>query len=240
MNTDGGGRAWFDRLDESVGAVSFDLFGTLVTVDRPPEPDDAVAAALRERDVPVPADWSAAYRTAHVETEPLAELPLHEHVMAALRSRAADSTEDGAATVPDKIDEVTIREAVQDAFHTPLATRPGAAAAIEALAERVPVGVLSNSSVEGLVARTIDRSDVPGEALAVVRASVEIGWRKPHERAFRAVAADLGVDPDRLLHVGDDPRTDGAADRVCAGAVLVDEEGPLDLATALEEHGWLQ
>jgi FMN phosphatase YigB (HAD superfamily) len=231
MNTDRDRRALFDRLDESVGAVSFDLFGTLVTVDRPPEPEEAVAAALRERDVPVPADWSAAYRTAHVETEPLAELPLHEHVVAALRSRTAQ---------PDAVDEATVREAVQDAFHTPLATRPGAAAAIEALAERVPVGVLSNSSVEGLVERTIDRSDLPGEALAVVRASVEIGWRKPHERAFRAVAADLGVDPDRLLHVGDDPRTDGAAERVCAGAVLVDDEGPLDLGTALEEHGWLQ
>ena len=59
---DGGPRA-FEGLADSVEAVSFDLFGTLVTVASAPDPDEAVASALRERDIAVPGDWAERYRT---------------------------------------------------------------------------------------------------------------------------------------------------------------------------------
>lgn len=221
----------FDGLADSVEAVSFDLFGTLVTVESAPAPDEAVAAALRERDIAVPEDWADRYRTTHIDAEPLQELPLHEHVIAALRSAGADA---------ETLDEVAVADAVRAAFHTPIETRPGAVEAVTGLAEQVPVGVLSNSSVEGLVERTLQRSDIPVETFDTVLSSVAIGWRKPHERAFERVASDLGVATESLLHVGDDPRTDGAAPRTGAGALIVPESGPLDLASRLESEGWLR
>lgn len=221
----------FDGLAASAGAISFDLFGTLVTVEKPPKPDEAVASALRERDVTVPSDWADRYRTSYIDAEPLEEYPLHEHVLAALRSAASD---------PSAIDRATVADAVAAAFDTPIQTREGAAEAVTGVAEQVPVGILSNSSVEGLVERTIRRSGLPEEIFETIRSSVEIGWRKPHERAFRRVAADLGVAVDSLLHVGDDPRTDGAATRTGAGAVIVPDSGPLDLESALAEAGWLR
>jgi len=57
-------------------AVSFDCFRTLVTADRPAEPWVAVAAELRERGVPVPDDWEAAYRSSHRDYDRGAEAPL--------------------------------------------------------------------------------------------------------------------------------------------------------------------
>lgn len=221
----------FGGLAPEIEAVSFDLFGTLVTADRPPSPDEAVAAALRDRNVRVPPDWQAAYRTSHLDVEPLEELPLHEHVVAVLRSSGPG---------PDSIDEQTVRDAVTAAFDTPIHTRDGALAAVEGLAVQVPVGVLSNSSVEGLVERTVSRSDIPADAFAAVLPSVEIGWRKPHERAFERIAEELGVETSALLHVGDDPRADGAATRTGAKTVIVDDEGPLDLDARLVEAGWLR
>lgn len=221
----------FDGLDRSVEAVSFDLFGTLVTVEEAPEPAEAVAAALRERDIAVPDDWHERYRTSYIDADPLEELPLHEHVLAALRSSSA---------TPTSIDETTVAAAVRAAFDTPIETREGAVEAVTGLAEQVPVGILSNSSVGGLVERTVRRSAVPEATFETIRSSVEIGWRKPHERAFRALASDLAVGTASLLHVGDDPRTDGAASRTGAGTVIVPDSGPLDLASILREEGWLQ
>jgi len=65
-------------------ATSFDLFGTLVSADRPAEPATAVADALRERDVTVPADWATAYREPQFDAPTGAEHSLATHVAAAL------------------------------------------------------------------------------------------------------------------------------------------------------------
>lgn len=231
MTRGGAPEGGFDGLAPEIEAVSFDLFGTLVTADRPPSPDEAVATALRERDIPVPRNWKEAYRTSHIDADPLEELPLHKHVVAVLRSGARD---------PDSIDQQTVKEAVAAAFDTPIQTRDGAVGAVEGLAAQVPVGILSNSSVDGLVERTVSRSDIPADTFVAVLPSVEIGWRKPHESAFERIAEELGVEPTGLLHVGDDPRADGAATRTGAKAVIVDDEGPLDLDARLAEAGWLR
>jgi len=67
-------------------ATSFDLFGTLVSADRPAEPATAVADALRERDVTVPADWATAYREPQFDAPTGAEHSLATHVAAALET----------------------------------------------------------------------------------------------------------------------------------------------------------
>jgi HAD superfamily hydrolase (TIGR01549 family) len=220
-----------DRLATAgVQGVSFDLFGTLVTVEKPPDPGAAVGDALRARDVDLPPDWDDAYRTAYVDADPLEEIPLQHHVHALFESHAADVD----STVDSVPSPALIDEALLEAFETPIQTREGAVETVEALADHVPVGILSNSSVEGLVDRALERSAIPLDALTVIRSSVAIGWRKPHEQSFKQIANDLQVELEGLVHVGDDPRTDGGADRVGARAAILPEAGPLTIDAILE------
>ncbi len=210
-------------MNHTVVAVSFDCFGTLVTAARPAEPWDAVADELAARGVPVPADWEAAYRSSHVDVDPLAELSLVDHTQAALASRDVS------------VDEGVLHEALLAAFDGPVTVRDGAEAAIRAAADRGPVGICSNCSLPGLVDRTIERADLPVEFDAVVT-SVDCGWRKPHDRAFTAVCERLGVAVDDLVHVGDDPRCDGGGRTAGATVVLVEDVPLADLPAWLEAH----
>ncbi len=204
-------------------AVSFDLFGTLVAADRPDEPWDAVAASLDRRGVAVPADWEAAYRSAHREYDRGREAPLDEHVRLALDSRGVEVT------------AATAREAVLAAFDGPVSRRDGAHDALAAAADRGPVAVCSNCSVPGLVERTLARVDFAGDALDAVVTSVACGWRKPHPRIFEATADALGVPLSALVHVGDDARTDGGAGRAGARSVLLADTPLPTVASRLRE-----
>jgi len=190
-------------------AVSFDLFGTLVAVSRPADVAAAVAEELETRGVAVPEDWTQAYREHHVDAPSGAEVPLPAHVGAALSSRGVQISNNAA------------RRAVVAAFDPQVETRSGAVAAVDAAAECGPVGVLSNCSVPELAARTLTRSAIDCERLGTVVTSVDCGWRKPDGRAFGAVADALSVPLTDLVHVGDDPATDGGADDAGASAVLL-------------------
>jgi FMN phosphatase YigB (HAD superfamily) len=213
---------------EPVSGISFDLFGTLVTVDRPDDPAEAVAHALEERHVPIPDDWSETFGERHIDAPDGAEIPLTDHVVAALASRA------------NALDRASGRDAVEHAvraaFDTDVRTRDGAATAVETLGERLPVGVLSNCSVPGLAEQAIGRSDIDSATLDVITTSVDCGWRKPDPRAFRAVADGLGINVRGLLHVGDDPVADGGAVESGATALLTDETPISDVPEVVE--GW--
>lgn len=201
-------------------AVSFDLFGTLVDVHQPADPATAVADELSARGVAVPDDWDSVYRTAHVDAPAGAEVPLPAHVGAALASRGIHPSGNAA------------RRAVVAAFDPEVETRPGAEAAVAAAAERGPVGVLSNCSVPELAGRTLIRSALDRDCFDAIVTSAGCGWRKPHQLAFEAIADALAVPVDELVHVGDDPATDGGATDAGASAVLLDDV-PL---TAMPEY----
>jgi FMN phosphatase YigB (HAD superfamily) len=203
-------------------AVSFDLFGTLVDADRPADPAAAVAAELRARDVPVPDDWAEAYREPQIDAPSGAEVPLPAHVSAVLRSRGVAAPDNAA------------RRAVVAAFDPAVETRPGAVEAVRAARDRGPVGLCSNCAVPELVGRTLVRSALGRDDFDAVVTSVGCGWRKPDRRAFETCADALEVDLSALVHVGDDPATDGGAQD--AGATFVDvAEVPLrDLPGRLE------
>jgi HAD superfamily hydrolase (TIGR01549 family) len=205
-------------------AVSFDLFDTLVTADRPDEPWAAVADALDARGVAVPDDWEAAYRSSHIAVDRGAELSLVAHTQAALDSRGVDA------------DSETVREAALSAFDGPVELRDGAEDTLRAAADAGPVGILSNCSLPGLVERTIARANLPVSFDAVVT-SVDCGWRKPHDRAFEAAADRLGVAPSELVHVGDDPRADGGGRTAGVTVVLTDEVPLSDVPDWLETNG---
>ena len=202
-------------------AVSFDLFGTLVVAETPDDPAAAVAEALRERGVSVPPDFGEAYREVHVDAPAGAEVPLPAHVAAALSSRGVDAPNNAA------------RRAVVAAFDPTVSRREGARSAIEAAAERGPVGLCSNCSVPELVGRTLVRAELRGAFDAVV-SSVGCGWRKPDPRAFEAVAGRLGVGTESLVHVGDDPEADGGIEAEGGRFLDVGEVGLPGIDSRLE------
>jgi FMN phosphatase YigB (HAD superfamily) len=199
--------------DPPVVAVTFDLFGTLVDADRPDRPGEAVGAALAARGIPVPDDWTSAFREAHIDAPRGAEVPLPAHVAAALRSRGVDVPGNAA------------RRAVVAAFDPEVRTRAGAVDAVAAAADRGAVGLLSNCSVPELVGRTLIRSELGRGTFDAVVTSVGCGWRKPHPEAFEAVAEGLGVDADAVTHVGDSPAADGGITELGGRFVDVDDAG---------------
>lgn len=206
-------------------AVSFDLFGTLVSVTRPTEPAVAVADELATRGVTVPDDWKRAYRERHVDAPQGAEVPLPAHVGRALASRGIHASNNA------------VRRAVVAAFDPDVETRPGAVAAVEAAADCGSVGVLSNCSVPELAARALTRSAIDRDAFDAVVTSSGCGWRKPDRRAFEAVADALAVPVADLLHVGDDARTDGGADDAGGTAVLLADVPLSEFPAYLRQEG---
>jgi FMN phosphatase YigB (HAD superfamily) len=200
--------------------ASFDLFGTLVTAAMPDAPAAAVAAELRDRDIVVPDDWEAAYRTPHLDVPDAAEVPLPAHVAAALRSRGVEAS-DGV-----------VRRAVIDAFDPDVCRRDGVDVALAAARDRGPVGLCSNCSVPELVPRTLVRADLRGGFDAVVT-SAACGFRKPHPRPFEALATELGTEASALVHVGDDPDADGGIEALGGRFVDVSDTPLTDMDAAL-------
>lgn len=203
-------------------AVSFDLFGTLVSVDRPASPADAVAAELERRGVEIPAAFPADYCEVQIDAPEGAEVPLPAHVAAALRSRGVTPSNN------------IVRRAVVAAFDPNVETRPGAVEAVTAAAKHSRVGVLSNCSVPELVPRTLLRSDIDRSTLDVILSSAGCGWRKPDPRAFEAFASKIGVDVEQVIHIGDDPGADGGIEAVGGTAIVLDEHSIEDLPELLE------
>ncbi|OYR52403.1 HAD family hydrolase [Halorubrum sp. Ea1] len=199
-------------------AVTFDLFGTLVDVEYPSDPAEIVARELESRGVAVPDDWHVAYGERHVDAPAGAEVPLPAHVAHALDSRGVDAAEN------------VVRHAVVAAFDPDVTRREGALDAVRDVSEQGAVGLLSNCAVPELVSKTLIRAGLRGEFDAVTT-SVGCGWRKPHPKAFEAAAEALDVAPAELIHVGDDPATDGGVEDV--GGRFVDvTETPLPRVAA--------
>nr|WP_282594669.1 HAD family hydrolase [Halomarina salina] len=187
------------------------------------DPSEAVATELRQRGVALPDDWRTAYREPHEQVEPGRERSLVAHARDTLASRGVE------------VRHGTVHRAVRAAFEKPVETRLGARAAVTTAAERGSVAVLSNCSVPGLVERTLRRSTVDESLFDAVVASVDSGWRKPHRRAFEAVATATETRPADLIHVGDDPETDGGVSAVGGRAILVDETPLTNLSDRLTE-----
>lgn len=214
-------------VDEIAG-VSFDLFGTLVEIVAPHDPVTSIASELERRGIDVPDDWEDALSELHVDAAPTQEIPLPEHVTATLDSRGFDTN--GSET------RHRIEEAVLAAFDVDIRRRPGALEAVDAAKMHGPVGILSNCSVPGLARRTLEQTGIDNASLNATVTSIQLGWRKPDRRAFLGVARELGIEIEELLHVGDDHRTDGAAEEFGAKAFMIDERSLPEIAAVLRER----
>jgi FMN phosphatase YigB (HAD superfamily) len=87
---------------------------------------------------------------------------------------------------------------------------PGAADGVRALAARFPLAIVSDTGFSSGRAQdaVLARDSLLGFFAATVY-SMDVGHAKPHPEPFRAAVAALGADsPDRVIHVGDNERTD--------------------------------
>jgi putative hydrolase of the HAD superfamily len=89
------------------------------------------------------------------------------------------------------------------------ATRPipGAAEALEALAGRTRLGIVSNYPYPPVVEDSLERAGL-AEPFETVVVSGSLGWVKPDVRPFRRALRDLRVSATSALFVGDTLATD--------------------------------
>lgn len=116
----------------------------------------------------------------------------------------------GYADEPDAALVARAAQAVDDALlvHPP-PLLAGAAAAIRALAARVPLAIVSDTGFasaraqERLLARDGLRDCFRAEVY-----SADVGVAKPRPEMFSAAVGALGVAPEEIVHIGDSERTD--------------------------------
>ncbi len=106
---------------------------------------------------------------------------------------------------------------------------PDALTALEALSARFPIVALSNGNAD------VHRVGIGHFFRAAVNPAIT-GFSKPDARIFAAAAAEAGVPPAQVLHIGDDAQLDGAG-ALAAGMQTVwinrrDERWPAELPTA--------
>jgi HAD superfamily hydrolase (TIGR01549 family) len=83
----------------------------------------------------------------------------------------------------------------------------GAEVAFHAVADRYPVGLLTNGFADQQRGK-LARFPVLRERSRAVVISEEVGVMKPHPAIFRHAAAEAGVQPEQILYVGDSLHSD--------------------------------
>lgn len=169
-------------------AVVFDLDYTLAVTARERQAllDEAAATA----DVP-PIDREA-YLEAHgrVEAEET-RAPIFEQLLPPSSAAAGD-----------------VAAAYRDAIGDALEPVPGAERLVREIREHARVGLLTDGP------RVAQRGKLQGlgwlDLFDAVVITGELPAAKPDERAFRAICADLDVDPTEAVYVGDRPEVDVA------------------------------
>jgi 2-haloacid dehalogenase len=171
------------RGADSVAAVWFDLFGTLVDLGPLAEACEVVAPGHG-------AELAARWRRRQVEGSWLRTLMDR---WAPFETVTRDALIDAAADVG--VDAGTV-DALDSAFER-LPARAGAAECLRALrAVGVPTGILSNGSAE-MVERTV-RSAGLRDLIDDVRSVEAVRRYKPDPAVYRLAAMASGVEPDRL------------------------------------------
>jgi putative hydrolase of the HAD superfamily len=106
----------------------------------------------------------------------------------------------------------------------PPALLPGAADTVRALAARHPLGIVSDTGfASGRAQDRLLARDGILEAFGARVYSMDVGHAKPRPEPFAAAVRALGVPAARVIHIGDDERTDvGGALAAGMRAIRVD------------------
>ena len=191
-----------------IKAVGFDLFNTLITVE-PHAFDHAVnilSASLQEEGLAVEPE---AFRTAHREAA------IH-HISETRRDGRETHNRFWISTALNHLgwavepDDPRIARAIEvyfSAFIEFCHLIPGSEEMLGALKARYPLGLLSNFTHPPAAQAILDGLGLTS-FFDVVLISGEVGYRKPHASVFRLLVEKLGVAPEELLYVGDDPEPD--------------------------------
>ncbi len=191
-----------------IKAVGFDLFNTLITVD-PHALDHAVSIlseSLRQEGIAVdPEHFRLAHRQAAIE-----------HIAYTRRDGKETHNRFWISTALNflgwevALDDPRIARAVEvyfSAFLEFCRLVPGTTEMLATLKSRYPLGLLSNFTHPPAAQAILDNLGITS-FFDVVLISGELGYRKPHSSVFRILVEKLGVDPEELVYVGDDPEPD--------------------------------
>jgi putative hydrolase of the HAD superfamily len=215
-------------------AVTFDAMGTLVSIE-PPAP--RLQRSL-ERRLGVVADLARCEAAMRAEMRHYRSHCTGAHdapSLAALRLECASLLADALALDVSGADVLpSLTDAI--AFHA----YPDALPALARLAEAgLRLAVIANWDVS--LRDVLARLGLAGHFELIVTAA-EARAAKPDPEVFRVALEQLGSDPARCAHVGDDPVTDVAGARAAGlAAVLVDRSGraPDSLADLSQLPAWL-
>ncbi len=193
---------------QPVSAIGFDLFNTLITVERHGLDEALIrlTRSLRTGGVPVAPDaFKAAHRKAalrFIEEARKDGKETHNRfwISAALRDMGYDIP-------PDDPRIAAAIDAYFSAFLDLCRPIPGTAEMLTALGDRYRIGLLSNFTHGPAARRIIERVGL-GSYFPVMVISGEFGFRKPHPAVFRELVRRMGVPAEEMLYVGDDPDSD--------------------------------
>lgn len=138
-----------------------------------------------------PDDFRREYVAVYDERRREVEVPLTDHVSETLSRLGCE------------VDRHEARRTVEEVFFdADLSPIDGALEAVEEASEVSRTAVVSNASVEGLVEKVVDETDLD-TVLDTWVSSVEVGHRKPSPEPFDEALGRLGVRPDDAVHIGD-------------------------------------
>ena len=92
--------------------------------------------------------------------------------------------------------------ALQETFLASVSLDSGSSRSLAEIRGRCPVGLVSNYSCGRTLRRSLEALGIAAIFDPVV-ISGELGWVKPHPKAFRAALELLGLPPEKVLFVGD-------------------------------------
>lgn len=192
-------------------ALSFELFGTLPGAPATSAHASAVAVELERRGASVLNDWAVGFRHHPVDAPTGEAIPVDRHAHSLLSKRGVEA------------DRGTVGQAVTSTFEPAVNGRPGPCDAARSAASHDPVGSLFYHSVAGLAQRSVRARSHGASGFDAMGSAVDCGWRKPNPRSFEAVADRVDTPLESLVHLGDDPATDGGADAAGETARMTSE-----------------
>jgi putative hydrolase of the HAD superfamily len=190
-----------DSTDMQIKAVTFDVGGTLI--EPWPSVGHIYAEVAARRGLKI---FSAEQLNARFETAWQARKTF-EHSRHAWAELVDEVFSHPAVRLPSE----TFFQELYDVFAQPAAWRvfPDVIPTLDALVSRgIRLGVISNwdERLRGLLRRlNLDRY------FEIWAISHEVGFTKPSRAIFRQAAAEFGLQPDAILHVGDSFETDIAS-----------------------------